>query len=364
MPKIGVVCVTYNSEEYLSDLLTSLREQEGVKLELFFVDNDSKDKTVEFLNAHPSFGLSQDLRQGVRLVCNNKNLGFSKASNIGAKAALEAACDYVLFVNPDMVLAKDCLKQMLNCLGKKIIANDACKGAKFCAPSICQPKIYVHGKENRINTFGTSIQYLGMGYSAGGGIQNSKFKIQNEIPAASGACMLVKAEVFAKVGFFDDKFFMYCEDQDFSWRARMQGYEICLAEKARAWHKYDFQRAKRRKFYYLERNRLQFVLKNYQVKSLILLFPAFLVFELGMIFYSIFGLWVHYKLWSYIWLFLHIVTILKNRFKIQGKRNLTDRDLKKYLTGSVRSQGLGGFLWKYVGDPVLRWYWRLVRKII
>jgi len=165
------------------------------------------------------------------------------------------------------------------------------------------------------------------------------------------------------VGLFDELFFLYHEDTDLSWRARMMGWGIELAEKAKCFHDYRFRHNKKA-YYWTEKNRLMFLWRNFETKTLILIFPMFAVMELGMFLYALASGWFWQKVKSYFWFFRHWGEILKARNKIQGERKIRDRELKKYLVAGIEFGGMENPLLKYVANPVLKLYWLLIKRFI
>ena len=100
--KLSVVIVSYNVRPYLEQCLKSVQSAlEGIEGEVFVVDNHSDDDSVETVqNRYP----------WVRLIENQENLGFAKANN---QAIRQSQAEYVLLLNPDTVVAKDTLLEVL-----------------------------------------------------------------------------------------------------------------------------------------------------------------------------------------------------------------------------------------------------------
>ena len=101
-----------------------------------------------------------------------------------------------------------------------------------------------------------------------------------EVAAVSGAALLARADVFAQLGGLCERFFLYQDDADLCWRARLAGFEVRFCPEAVVWHDYEFDRG-HEKWYWLERNRLWSVLANYSGSSLCLLAPMLAGAELA-----------------------------------------------------------------------------------
>ena len=202
---------------------------------------------------------------------------------------------------------------------------------------LVQAKIFIDNKDKKhiINTVGNNIHYLGFGYCGHyKEIDNGQFSKDTEITYASGASLLIKKKVLDSIGMLDEKFFLYHEDLDLGWRARLFGFNIYLSNKAIVWHKYSFSKNKK-KIYYLERNRLFFLLQNFELRTLCLILPAFLFIEIGLLFYSLLNGWFLLKLKSYIDVIKKIKIVIIHRKHIQKNRIVKDKELIKYLTDQI-----------------------------
>jgi len=229
---IGIVIVTYNSEKYLENCLSSAgAELDTVKNEaekypgrrtVVVVDNASEDGSVTLIEK--KFPKAE-------LIKNKQNKGFAWAANQGIRQCLLQGCRYVLLLNPDTKMEQGSLLEML-----KTMKEDQKR-------VVVQPMITLMEEPELINTWGN--EYRGFGLVTLGGYREKIPSYDLGIPDApinfaSGACMLVKAKLFEEIGYFDQGFFMYYEDTEFSKRVKDAGYEIYLSAKAQVQH--DYQR--------------------------------------------------------------------------------------------------------------------------
>lgn len=217
--QLSVIIVNYNVKHYVYQCLCSLRKAaEGLDWEAIVVDNCSGDGSVDYLR--DSFS-AQDFPQ-LHIIANSDNPGFGKANN---QAFRMAKGDYVLYINPDTFVSEDTLTRCLDfmeqhpdagCMGVKMLnadgtfAPESRRGVPTPWASFCKitrlSKVFPRSK-----TFGYYyLQYLPVDEAA-------------RIEIVSGAFMMVKREVVAKVGIFDEDFFMYCEDTDLSYRMLKAG---------------------------------------------------------------------------------------------------------------------------------------------
>lgn len=195
--KFDIVIVTYNSTKWLKDCIESIENQKGIdkkNLNLYFVDNKSKDDTVEVLKKYKS---GSELGS-FNIIENHKNSGFGQANNIGFE---KGKSEYVFFLNHDTKLDENSMKTMQEAIEKS--------DKEFAIWEFRQ-KPYEHPKYyNPVN---------------------------GETSWCSGACFIIKREVFEKVQGFDKKIFMYAEDVDLSWKVRLEGYKIKYVPQATLTH--------------------------------------------------------------------------------------------------------------------------------
>lgn len=233
MARVGIVIVNYNGKTDTLDCLESLTKLSTIdyRLRTTVVDNGSMDGSIEAINeAFPK----------VELLKSGRNLGFTGGNNLGIKAALKGGADYVLLLNNDTLVAPDFLKHLL-----AVVKNNPQIG-------IVAPKIYFaagyefHKNRYKKAQLGKVIWYAGglidwrNMYGSHRGVDQvdtGQFDELTETDFATGCCMLIRAEVFSKIGFLDDRLFLYLEDLDFSLRAKRVGYRIIYVPQARIWHK-------------------------------------------------------------------------------------------------------------------------------
>ena len=186
--KIDIVFVTYNSEKWLDNCMKSIlnSDYDLKNISLFFYDNKSKDNTIKKLKEIKEKNLSKF--NDFKIIAGNKNKGFGYGNNMAAKYGKSP---YIFFLNVDTEINADTLSK----LSQKIEGSDNSIGMwELKQEPYEHPKYYD--------------------------------PITGETTWASGACMIVKRDVFEKVGGFDKRIFMYCEDVEISWNFRKHGYGI------------------------------------------------------------------------------------------------------------------------------------------
>lgn len=340
---VGVVLVSYNSEGYIKDCLSSLKKQTYKNFKTILVDNNSSDNSIK---------LAKKLCPKIRIIKNKKNLGFAGGNNIGIKNAFRnKKTKYAICLNIDTKLDKDWLRKLV-----KVAEENENVGS-------VQSKVLLYNKPSKINTAGNEVNFLGVGY-CGNYLRESSTQIKiKQIAYSSGSSVLYSRQALEDVGLFDEDFFMYQEDLDLSWRLALKGYKNLLSPKSIVYHKYCFSKAKY-KFYYLEKNRLIVLLKNYSIKTILLISPIGIFFELGMIFYSIFNHFFIEKMKSYFSFILNLPKTIKKRKHIQKTRELPDREIIKNFSSEIRFEEVDNLILNKFVNPILRGYWETIRRII
>lgn len=333
---MSVIVVNWNGKEHLEDCFTSLKEQNYAPLELLLIDNASVDGSVEYMKKH--FPM-------VNILVNPENVGFGPAINKGID---HSRGDYVLFLNNDLYLDEHCVEKMV----------DMIEGERVGA---VVPKILYFNDRKKINSFGNIINYLGLACPKYFDEEDG-LKMQVE-ETACGGIFLMKRELFKQVGGFDRDFFMYHEDHDLSWRIRLMGEKLMVNPEAVMYHKYHFSKSPR-KFYYSEKNRIQLLLKNYQLKTLLLILPGLMVVELAEFCFALTTGWFVLKCRSYLEIVCSLPSILKKRRVVQNLRRVSDNEIVHLFVGTLRISGLKHPLLNKGLSPLLHFYWKLIKNSI
>lgn len=216
--KIGVVTVTFGSGSVLPEFLKSLKDQTYQNFVLIAVDNASEDSTLEQLRAFNGCELV--------LIANQTNVGVAAGNNQGICAALNSGCEYVLLLNNDVVFGPELFQQLLDGM-----AEHSCR--------MTTPIIYFHDRPNVIWSAGGYFQPW-TGYRCimiDDTKRSEALKTSRKVQHTPTCCVLIKREVFEKVGLMDERYFVYHDDTDWMLRAyRAQQSLYCLSH-ASLWHK-------------------------------------------------------------------------------------------------------------------------------
>jgi len=214
---ISIVIVNYNVKHFLDQCLRSVLEaKQHLSIEVFVVDNDSIDGSVEHVKKHFPWVLMYD---------NKENLGFAKANN---QAIRESSGKYVLLLNPDTIIEKDTLVKCFAFMEEKISCGAL--GVKMIDG---EGKFLPESKRGFPTPFASLTRLTGLSklfpeskvfnkYNLGYLSENEV----NEVDVLSGAFMFMRKKALDEVGLLDEAFFMYGEDIDLSYRIQKGGYEV------------------------------------------------------------------------------------------------------------------------------------------
>lgn len=186
--KLDIVFVTYNSSKWIDNCIKSILKSsyDLKKVTLIFYDNASTDDTIEKINKVLKTNKSKF--NDIILIESDKNKGFGYGNNVAAKYGTSP---FIFFLNIDTEINIDTLEN----LSKAIKESNEDVGIWELAQ-----RPYEHPK------------YFD--------------PVTQETTWASGACMIIRRNIFERIGGFDKKIFMYCEDVEISWNVRKHGYKI------------------------------------------------------------------------------------------------------------------------------------------
>jgi hypothetical protein len=222
---VSIVIVNYNAGEILLECVASAWQQAE---QVIVVDNASADNSIAALkNTFPA----------TRIICNERNLGFAKACNMGAQIAVG---NHIFFLNPDCILEHNAVSALVRAANSAPDVSMA-GGLLTCPDGIEQ----VGGRRavptpwrSFVRAFGLST--LGNRYPklfADFALHKQPLPDHpTEVEAISGACMLIRRDALEDIGLLDEAYFMHCEDLDWCMRFRQKGWKILFVPEARMIH--------------------------------------------------------------------------------------------------------------------------------
>ena len=231
MKKIfDIVIVNWNSGDQLKDCVESVMKStfdNGILNKVIVVDNDSKDNSLELVEAL-NF-------EKLEIIKNNENLGFGKACNIGAE---DSSSDFILFLNPDAMVYENTFKKLFDYIEK----NDTSDVSIYGVQLIGDDGAVQRSCARFPSLWNMTVRSIGLNK-----INNKIFKTYamddwnhsetKQVDHVMGAFYLVDRKVFEKINGFDEKYFVYIEDLDLSKRIKDSGYKIIFVSEAQAYHK-------------------------------------------------------------------------------------------------------------------------------
>jgi GT2 family glycosyltransferase len=250
---VTAVVVSYSDTAATRRAIESLLAQSSPPLEVLVADNHPDARLSAALAAQPP----QDT---VRVVHSGANLGYTGACNL---AASQARGEWCFFLNPDAIADPGCLAELLAATD----AGTAIVGAQVLLP------------DGRVNAGDNPLHLTGISWAGRYG-QVPETGPVRDVAAVSGAALLARTSTFAQLGGLCARFFLYQDDADLCWRARLSGWDVRFCPAAVVVHDYEFDKGAQ-KWFWLERNRLWSVLANYSWPALVLLAPLLLGTELA-----------------------------------------------------------------------------------
>lgn len=350
--RVTAVVINYNRETALTKALRAMRSQTIRFAELLVVDSASTDNSIELARADGDFEL-------IRL---EKNLGPAATRNAALKAA---TTDFVFIIDADVQPSPACCAALLASLE-----------AKRAAMAI--PRIAIAPELETQQFDSARPHFLGLLT-----LENQQVPLEampsedRVVRAAAGACMLLRKADALEVGGFCELFFFYFEDLEFSQRIVMSGREIVLSATAVVGHDpgkgteglsfrvggdYPKQRA-----FLTMRNRWLTIVTLFSARSIVVLSPALLVFELAAIAGCVARGWLPQWAAAWSWILTNHRAWRPHRAMAQSIRKRRDSEV---LSGGDIPFATGFFKrrWQTQLASALSWllnaYWRLVRRLL
>lgn len=236
-PKVFIIILNHDSKETLKKCLLSVFKNDYLNFEIILVDNNSADGSLEI--AKENFSKAYFIK-------NEENLGFAAGNNIGIRFALERMADYILLLSSGMEVEKDFLTRLVSVAEK----NDRA--------GIFSPLIF-NSANRQVQFSGGKISWVRM-----------KYFFRKEIKTldswktdfATDSAMLIKKEVFKKIGLLDEDYFLFWADIDFGFRACEIGLENIVVASSWVYRQKAEEKSEKDRNYWQVVSRLIFFKKN------------------------------------------------------------------------------------------------------
>lgn len=248
--KLSIVILTWNGDDVIKKNLDSIFQNfDNENWEVILVDNDSIDKTLEIISKYPQ----------IKLIKNEKNLGFAVGNNIGIK---KARGEYVLLLNQDVEAIDDAIRKMIKFL-------DENKEYGAVAPQLLYPDGKVQISCRPFYGWKTYLmELLTFGKYKDNFYDHTK---SQEVEQPMASVLMVRGDLLRKLEGFDENkdFWLYFNDVDLSYRIQKEGYKSYLLTEAKFYHHhgqsaYSLKNFKRTSLWF--RGLKRFFLKHY-IKS-------------------------------------------------------------------------------------------------
>lgn len=247
-PRVAVVILNYNTRAFLEKFLPSVCNTAYNNLEIIVADNASTDDSVGFIKTH---------YPQLRRIVLDQNYGFTGGYN---RALKQVEADYYVLLNSDVDVHPDWISHMIALLrdNPRIVA--------------VQPKLLAYYAQDEFEYAGASGGFMdkyGFPFCRGRIFDslekdNGQYDDNLKVFWASGAALLVRAQLYHEVGGLDEDFFAHMEEIDLCWRLQNAGHEVWVCPQSIVYHVGGgtLQKSNPRKTYYNFRNGLILLLKN------------------------------------------------------------------------------------------------------
>lgn len=304
---VSAIVVCWSADpDTVRGTVESLLAQTRPPAEILIVDN------------HPEplvGGVLADAGLPVRAMATGSNLGYPKACNFAAERATQP---WLFFLNPDARADPECLERLLDACDDDV----AVAGAQVLLPDT-----------TKVNAGDNPIHITGLSWS-GRYLEPREDGPPREAAGVSGAALLMRKADFEAIGGHSPGFFMYHDDLDLCWRSRIGGRRVVFVPRATIVHDYEFTKGAF-KWYELEHNRIWTLLTNYEARTLILLAPILLAFEVAIAALSIRDGWWAEKRRGWRAVVRERGAIRAWRRHVQSRRTQPDAVILERMTGRL-----------------------------
>ena len=256
-PLVSIIILNYNAGQLILDCLESITKTNYDNLEVIVVDNASIDE---------SHRKCKEKFENIRLIENEKNLGYCEGNNVGIQ---NAKGEFVVILNPDTIVDPDWLTELIRAYNRY-------------GEALYQPKHLSLNEKSIFMSAGNMMNVFGFGYAREKGKKDvNQYNMIEQIGYASGTCLFAPSSVFKKVGLLDSFIFLYHDDLDLGWRAAQLGIKSYYVPSSVIYHAESYLlRWSSEKFYWLERNRKYCLQTHYSKDTYSKILPALMLVDL------------------------------------------------------------------------------------
>jgi GT2 family glycosyltransferase len=264
-----IVVANYNGQRHLDALFSHLAQQSVRDFDVVLVDNGSTDASLAKVSA-----AKQQHGLQIQVIRNNKNLGFAPACNQGIRASRG---EWLVMLNNDTRPEPAWLESLL-------ATGESAPNVGMVASKLLRAHL-----PEQIDSAGIAVDWMGISWDwRGGETDDVEEQDPVEIFGPCGGAALYSRRMLDAIGGFDDDFFAYLEDVDLAWRARLAGWQCLFQPQARVLHAHSgtLGADSPLKLYYLARNKIWLVVKNYPNPWFMRYLPFILGYDLMAVAYG------------------------------------------------------------------------------
>lgn len=231
--KLSIIIVNWNVAQLLKQLVASIFRftPENLSFEVIVVDNNSTDRSVNTLRQNFKAEINNNR---LKIIANEKNLGFAKANNLGFK---KSRGEFVVFMNPDMELLEDSFskllkiwqaKENLGILTCSLLYEDKTRQANIKGfPKFCDQLLVLLKLHHFLSWLPCLKKYLQ---------KNFDYKKERIIDQAMGAFVFTKKEIMEKINAWDEDYWLWWEDVELCFKVKELGYKNLYTPKTQIVH--------------------------------------------------------------------------------------------------------------------------------
>ncbi len=341
--KVTIAVITYNGEKLLEECLSAIKSQDYPEYEIMLVDNNSTDHSVE---------LVRDKFPEVRVLQMGQNRGPSPARNVAIR---KASTRYILLVDDDAILGPGCIRILMDAVNE------------FPKAVVWAPRVIYYNRRDTIQFDGASLHFIGEAIpnDPDTRIEDALEEEPFSVETVAGVAFMIDKGKALQVGLFDEDYFFGREDGEFALRLTISGFKCLSIPKALVYHKVK-TRALSKAFYQV-RNRWYLILQTYSLKTIFLIIPALLVYEISVLAF----LTVKGALSEYIKGNLAVLKdferLMNKRRRVQALKKVPDREVLLggdfYIRGDLIEKKYLK-LAKNLLNCILNLYWKAVRNLV
>ena len=241
--ELSIITINYNGLKNTCALIESIPFND--KMEVIVVDNASENQEAEQISSRFPY---------VKVIKSDKNLGFAGGNNLGIRASKGK---YLFLINNDTYFEEFNVLALIDRLNSDPTIGIVCPKIKFAWP----PQPIQYAGYTPLSRITIRNQAIGFGEE-----DHGQYETAHPTPYAHGAAMLIKREAIDKVGLMPECYFLYYEELDWSMMFTRAGYQIWYEPKCTIFHKESQATGQNSplRTYFITRNRLRLVKRNYQ----------------------------------------------------------------------------------------------------